>query len=150
MITLLIIDAFFKMLLAGLMGSICGMFIYFIDYTFWPGSIFKFYLPWLAKTLLKSFKPLIYKHILDLKSTLSKEDYEEILKDEAAKNVFFYKMLGGCPVCFGMWIAILSYVIICATTWLEWYYIFPYIFISSWQIRKLVGATYSHEEPEKL
>lgn len=146
MITLIIIDSLLKLLLAALMGDICGLFIYFIDYTFWPNSIFKFYLPWLAKIILKIFNPKIYKNVLDLKPTLPKEDYEEILKDEAAKNTFFYKMLGGCAVCFGMWISIISYIIIYSTTWLEWYYFFPYVFVSSWQIRKLVGATYSTEK----
>lgn len=125
-----------------IMGSVCGMAIYFIDYTFWKGAIFDFYLPWLAKRLLKSFKPKEYKHLLDLKPTMNPDEYDELLKESAQENVFFYKMLGGCPVCFGMWIAIISWTIISYFTMLDWYYAPAYIFISSWQVRKLVKATY--------
>lgn len=140
--TMIIFDALLKILLSGLMGSICGLFIYFVDYTFWKGAIFDFYLPWLAKLLLKYFSPKELKKLMALKSTMSNDDFDDILKDKATEEVFFYKMLGGCPICFGMWIAMASYAIICYFTFLEWYFCFPYMFVSSWQIRKLVKATY--------
>lgn len=139
---MIIFDALLKVLLAGLMGSTCGLFVYFVDYTFWKGAIFQFYLPWLAKTLLKIFNKKELEKIKGLKPTMPEEDFNELLKDAASEHVFFYKMLGGCPVCFGIWIAMTSYVIICYFTFLEWYFCFPYIFVSSWQVRKLVKATY--------
>ncbi len=139
MITFAIINSILLILLSALMGATCGLCSYFLDFCFWPKSIFKGYLPWLAKTLVRIFKPKIYKEI----SLLNSCDAQYQNYTSEAENIFFYSMLGGCAVCFNIWIAMLTYFIICMKVdFLPWYYCPVYIFVSSFTIRKLVKATY--------
>lgn len=135
-----IIDVYTYMLLIGLtamMGALCGLLSYFLDYCFWPQSIFKWYLPWLAGRVIKSRYPAKYE--LLIKEPVA--DMGERLTGEA-QNMFWYKILGGCSVCFNIWLALISWAVICIFTPLAWYYGFSYLLTSSWLIRKLVGATY--------
>lgn len=136
MTTSVITNHILLILLTGLMGYICGLFSYLLDFCFWPGSVFKFYLPWLANTLVKLFKPDKYKEIM----LLENGTIENLIAE--AEDIFFYKMLGGCATCFNIWVAMISYAFICCFTALPWYFCFPYILVSSWNIRKLTGVVY--------
>lgn len=115
----------------GMMGAVCGLLSYFLDYTFWPGSIFKFYLPWLAKRVLKGTPDYKFLAVMG----------DEQLMQEAG-NKFWYKVLGGCSVCLNIWLAMISWMVICFLTPFAWYYGFAYIMVSSAVIRRLVGAVY--------
>lgn len=139
MTTFAIIDNILLLLLTGLMGFLCGLFSYFLDYCFWPGSIFKFYLPWVAKNLVKSLRPEKYKETMLSSDPKARE--ENFLAE--ADHIFIFKMLGRCPTCFNIWIAMLSYTLICCFTALPWYFCFSYILVSSWNIRRLTGAVYN-------
>lgn len=119
------------------MGLICALLSYFIDYCFWPGSIFKNYLPWLSRKIVKLYNKAEY----DLISKLPKESAEQAFLD-AAPEYFLYKPLGGCAVCMNIYIAAIVYIPICLYSPLAWYYFFPFILTSSAFLRKLVKATY--------
>lgn len=126
-----------KLILSALMGMICSLFSYFLDYCFWEGSIFGFYLPWLAKKLVKNRLPNEYELISKLPKESQPQEFEN-----AAHQIWFFKPLGGCAVCMNVYIAVISYTMISLVSGLEWYYSFTYIFVSSAFLRKLVKATY--------
>ena len=126
------------------MGLICALGSYFLDYCFWPNSIFKNYLPWLSRKVVKHYNITEFELI----SKLPKESQEQQFIDTAS-NYFIYKPLGGCAVCMNVYLAFISYFVIYALTWfligeplLEWYYFIPYVLTSSAFLRKLVKATY--------
>lgn len=119
------------------MGLICGLFSYFLDYCFWPSSIFKKWLPWLSKTLVRKFR----KHEFDLISRLPIDSQEQEFMSTASE-IFIYKPLGGCAVCMNVYIAAFTYALIWVFVGLEWPYFFAYVFTSSAVLRKLVKATY--------
>lgn len=127
-----ICEVIFKLILAGMAGMVCGLFSYLLDYCFWKGNIFEGYLPWLAKVMVRRFKPDRYELV---------HGHEDLLIQEA-ESIGLYKLLGGCSVCLNVWIAMISWTVICALSFFEWYYCFPYIVYSSWMIRKQVKATY--------
>lgn len=131
------LDIISKIIAAALAGMICGLFSYFLDYCFWPGSIFKGYLPWLAKRVISAHN----KSELELILKLPKESQENELIN-AAQKYFIFKPLGGCAVCSNIYIAAASYAVICYFSPFEWFYLFPYMLASSALLRKLVGATY--------
>lgn len=120
-------------ILSGVMGMVCGLFSYFLDYCFWPGSIFKWYLPWLAKVVIS----LRHKDLFAAVSEMKPEDLTTM-----AESYWQYKILGGCAVCFNIWVAFISWALICSFSFLPWYCVFPYVMMSSWLIRKLVKAEY--------
>lgn len=130
-------EIFLKIIIAAQIGALCGLFSYFLDYCFWPGSIFKGYLPWLAKTVIGMHN----KAELALILKLPKEAQENELIN-AAQKYFIYKPLGGCAVCANIYIAAGSFAIISFLSFFEWYYIFPYMLVSSAILRRLVGAVY--------
>lgn len=129
----IIFENILKLLLACGMGVICGLFSYFLDYCFWPGSIFKRYLPWLAAKMLQKYAPDQWHIIAGMNPEYHMQQ---------AEKIFWYKILGGCSVCLNIWIAMLSWTVICPFSFFAWYFCFPYIVMSSWMIRKLVGAEY--------
>ncbi len=133
-----ICEAILLLFLSGGMGMVCALFSYFLDYSFWPGSIFKFYLPWLARNVL--YYDDVKKHSqLIMIATLHPETYNQQLID-TAQDKFWFKILGGCSICFNIWIALISWVIISSFTFFPWYYAFPYILVSSRYLRKLQGV----------
>lgn len=138
---LFIYEVILKVVLAGLAGLVCGLFSYFLDYCLWKGNIFGFYLPWLAMVNLKRSKKVIYEQIRAIRNYGFGPDWQE-QATSMAEGLPYYKLFGGCAVCLNIWIALLSWVVICLLSPMEWYFAFPYILCSSWLIRKLVKADY--------
>jgi hypothetical protein len=126
-----------KVILSAMLGMVCALFSYFLDYCFWEGSIFEKYLPWLAKNVVK----LHNKKEFEIISKLPKESQEKEFLN-VAPDYFIFKPLGGCAVCMNIYIALISYALISYFTGLQWYFAIPYIFVSSAFLRKLVKATY--------
>ena len=62
-----------------------------------------------------------------------------------AGDLFFYKMLGGCPNCFNVWVAGFSWVLICVFADFPWWGLFPYILYSNKTIRELTGSVYDNK-----
>lgn len=133
----LISEIIAKLILSALMGMTCSLFSYFLDYCFWPGSIFKNYIPWLSRTLVKKYRPKEFELISKLPKENQNQEFENV-----APEIWFFKPLGGCAVCMNVYIAVISYALICLISGIEWYYSIPYIFVSSAFLRKLVKATY--------
>lgn len=120
-------------LLMCTMGAIMGLFSYLLDYCFWDQSIFKFYLPFLAKVNLKFFKP---EKLKALSSAKQNPEYGNMLIQEAG-TLTFYKILGGCIVCTNIWLAMISSVIIHHFMGLNWLYYLPYVLFSSFILRRI-------------
>lgn len=118
------LDIIVTIVLVGLIGIACGLFSYFLDYCFWPGSVFKFYLPWLARTVLPSSE---CKEVELLAPELRPEEYVR-----RAENYMLFKLLGGCMYCFNVWITFASFSVLP----FEWYYIFVYTPVSHFFLRK--------------
>lgn len=123
-----------NLILSALLGLICALFSYFLDYTFWKGSIFQFWLPFLAKRCLKAFDPEKAAHIEFFPLDSRPQAYID-----NAKHYMIYKVLGGCPVCLNIWIGIISWVVLAIFSPLAWYYGFPYILTASAFIRIFTG-----------
>lgn len=137
-----ICEAIACLLLSGLMGGVCGLFSYLLDYCFWKGNIFQWYLPWLAGVAVKKYKPGAFRSIMNMKDCAGPSSgWRDALISEA-EGVAMYKLLGGCAVCLNVHIAVYSWVGFCLITPMAWYYGFPYVLVSSLVIRKLVGAVY--------
>lgn len=110
--------------LVATLGIACGLFSYFLDYCFWPGSVFKFYLPWLARTVLPCSE---CKEVNMLSKELQPEEYVR-----RAENYMLFKLFGGCMYCFNVWITFISFSVLP----FEWYYIFVYTPVSHFFLRK--------------
>lgn len=127
-----------QILTVSLMGIVNALFGYFIDYCFWKGSIFGFWLPFLAKQICKVKYPETY----DIAIKLKPEEGNAIMETECS-TVFFYKIMGGCVICTNIWIGMFSWAAIVYFSGIfEWYYGIVYLMVSSAFLRKLVKATY--------
>lgn len=118
-------------------GLICGLGTYFLDFCFWEGNIFKNYLPWLARTIVKRHNKKMYDTIIKMPKSAQVAEFEN-----EAVNWFWYKPLGGCSVCMHVWISMITWTLICIFFPIQWYFFFPYMLSGSWILRKLVGAVY--------
>jgi hypothetical protein len=122
----LICEKILLLILVSGMGVICALFSYFLDYCFMPGSIFKWYIPLLARMTLDK----------KTRETIKNADPETYVP--LAENLFWFKILGGCIVCFNIWVAMISFTLICYFSFINWYYCIPYIMVSSWTVRRLI------------
>lgn len=95
-----LIHAILVLLFTSMLGASCGLFSYFLDYCTWEGSIFKDYLPRLARWVLK-----VYKQDLILRLKLDKEQHDQVCIDTASKYALF-KILGGCMFCANVWVCL--------------------------------------------
>lgn len=107
-------------------GVFIALFSYFLDFCFWPGNIFKFYLPWLAKVVLR--KRPDFQALANLPPTE--------LVDLASDNPYF-KLLGGCVVCFNTWHCIVSFFLVYALFPVPIWCFLPYLVTSSYVVRRL-------------
>jgi hypothetical protein len=42
-----------------------------------------------------------------------------------------FKPLGGCIVCMNVWLAVFSFILVAIKNHLDWWWVFPYIFLAS-------------------
>ena len=90
--------------LVALLGVGCGAFSYFLDYCFWPGSVFKAYLPFVARIVLPKSE---CNEVKLLAPELRPEEYVR-----RAENYMLFKLLGGCMYCFNVWITFASFALL--------------------------------------
>jgi hypothetical protein len=76
---------------------------WFLDFCFEEGNIFGGYRTWLAKVLLGK-----RAHIPNLRK--GTPAYNEELQNIAFEHSFLYKPLGGCVVCFNIWLSVPVYI----------------------------------------
>ena len=132
----LIISSLLKIAIMVVMGAVCGLFSYFLDYTLWQDSIFGFWQPFLAKCLVYMDNDSDdYKEVMMLDKALRENEFIT-----RAHHHFIYKIMGGCIICTNIWIGVLSFVVIYLSNsiGLNWYYCFPYILVSSALLRRLI------------
>ncbi len=122
-----------KLITLCILGGICGLLGYFLDYCFQEHSVFQKYLPWLAKTLVRSQKPSDYKEVMMLKPEL--RDYEFITR---ALGIFHYKMLGGCSICFNVWLSATGFILLNLGLSFGWFYLPVFTLTSHLVLRKLM------------
>jgi hypothetical protein len=126
-----------KLVFSVMAGMMVALFSYFLDYCFWPGSIFKNYLPWLSRTLVKKYRKKEYNLISQLPKDAQENEFLN-----TAQEIFIYKVLGGCCVCMNIYIASDIFVLLWAFLGLSWWFYLPYVLSGSAFLRKLVKATY--------
>lgn len=136
--TQILLSVLLKIFLIMLMGGICALFSYLLDYCFWAGSIFENYLPWLGKYLLKAHFREEYEEVLLLPKETQADNFIT-----RANKIFLFKVLGGCIVCCNVWISMSSFILIQFFSQFQnihfnWFYAFPYILTSSFILRKSI------------
>jgi hypothetical protein len=134
----------------AIFATCCALLSYLLDFCFYRGNVFAFYLPWLARTIMRNSKyaddrKLVeqYVHARDTRSPYSDADDAHLHAAEdqmlaAAGNHPLYKMLGGCIVCFNIWCAAVTFVGLHFLTGLQWWYMLPYILFASFVLRRVV------------
>jgi hypothetical protein len=101
----------------------------FLQFCFQRGSIFSGWLPWVAKIIVKKEARWKYDEIKKLADKFHREN-EYLKACFETKLVFLWKIIGGCSVCSGTWLAIGTFIILFFTLPFQWYWVFPYIFVS--------------------
>lgn len=120
-------------LLSIVLGSLNALFSYFLDFCFWEHNIFGKYLPWLAKINLKTFDKKKYN---ELKLVKNNSEYENMLID-GAMNMPFFKVLGGCIICFSVWTGLFNFILIYNLIEIPFFYFIPFSLFSSFILRKI-------------
>ena len=112
--------------------SVCvASFSHFLTHCFKPGMIFDFYLPFIAKMLLKVSKE---EHELMAKLCENHQDpkdcYERMFMEmlmSIPSKALLYKPLGGCGLCMSTWIFFFScipvYMILDISWWILIFYV---------------------------
>lgn len=136
MITIVIL----KIVAASLMGIVNALFCYLLDYCFWEGSIFGFWLPFISKRISKIKFPSDYESIMKEPIEARPGSFIELME---GKKVLLFKFLGGCIICVNVWIGMSSWLVIFNYSGLfEPWYGFVYILVGSAFLRYLTGVVY--------
>lgn len=129
------------MILISSLALFTSLFSYFLDYTFYDGSIFGRWLPYLAKKLITWIDKDRLNELEVIKA--NKEMYDNKLI-EIAHGYFLYKILGGCLICSNVWHSVIVYNLLFCIAYASghingWWYlgILPFIFFSSFITRKI-------------
>jgi hypothetical protein len=128
------IEILTTILFVGVLGSINSLLSYFLDYCFWEGSIFGRWLPFIAKINLKLFDSDKFK---GFQSAKDNPHYDNMLVEQAQK-LFFFKILGGCPLCTNIWLGFFTFTIIALSLSISFWYSLPYLLISSAVLRRIL------------
>lgn len=114
--------------------SLClALLSYFLDFCFWRHNIFGFWLPFIAKSIVKRKNKVKYDYIL---SQPSEETQTEMFLDNAAIEPL-YKVLGGCSICLNIWIGFITFPIIVLVTGFSWWFMILYLLLASFILRKI-------------
>lgn len=117
----------------SILGLMLAFFSYFLDFCFWRGSIFDFYLPFVAKQITKFQFKTKFDRIEAMPSNVDKK--EQYLDAVAGSKLF--KVLGGCIICFNVWLGFISFPILHAVLPIGWWYMPVYILTASFFLRKI-------------
>lgn len=102
-LTYVTIQTILTVIIVSIMSFALAAFTYFLDFCFRKHNVFDFWLPWLAKTLTKFRYPMKYSHIM--KGPENDRDKRFI---ETVEDYGYFKMLGGCSICFNIWIGFVT------------------------------------------
>lgn len=117
-------------------GFILALFSYFLDFCFYKGNIFGFWLPFLAKMITMKKYPLKYCQIEDMiiSEDQKKSKYIHLVEDDQSP---LYKMLGGCVICLNVWIGFITFPFIAVPLGISLWYYPVYILSASFFLRKI-------------
>lgn len=132
--TLAMIAIAIHLIIVSLYGLLLALFSYLLDFCFWRGNVFQFYLPLLAKVIAKQINPVKCENALLIQD---KEKRTDALFDIVEGNGLF-KMLGGCIVCLNIWIGFATFPFIHALAGHSYWYMIPYVLTASFFLRKIV------------
>lgn len=131
--TLAIILTIAKITLSCIFGATLALFSYFIDFCFWDKNIFGFWLPFVAKSIVKRKDKLKYQYILT-----SQKEQRDNLFIESAMTEPLYKVLGGCSICLNIWIGFFTFPFIAYFTGFSYWFMIPYLLSASFILRKIM------------
>lgn len=118
----------------SLFGLFLALFSYFLDFCFWRGNVFGFWLPFVAKAIVKRKNPLKYQYICNVSD---KKEQEGLFIDEAGENPLF-KVLGGCSICLNIWIGFATFPFISYLLDISYWYMIVYLLSASFILRKIM------------
>jgi len=118
----------------SILGLFLALFSYFLDFCFWRGNVFGFWLPFVAKSIVKRKNPLKYAYIL---KQSDKKEQEGLFIDEAGESPLF-KVLGGCSICLNIWIGFATFPLIYLLLGVSFWYMPIYLLSASFILRKIM------------
>lgn len=118
----------------SLFGLFLALFSYFLDFCFWRGNVFSFWLPFVASNIVKRKNPLKYQYISKVSD---KKERQGLFIDEVGENGLF-KVLGGCSICLNIWIGFVTFPFINILLDISYWYMIVYLLSASFILRKIM------------
>jgi len=119
---------------SSILGLFLALFSYFLDFCFWRGNVFSFWLPFVASNIVKRKNPLKYQYISKVSD---KKERQELFIDEVGENGLF-KVLGGCSICLNVWIGFITFPFINILLDISYWYMIVYLLSASFILRKIM------------
>lgn len=148
-LTYVTIQTILAVIIVSLMSFGLAALTYFLDFCFRRHNVFDFWLPWLAAKLTKYKYPLKYDYIMK-----GPQEQRDRLFIETVEDYGFFKMLGGCAICFNVWVGFTTLFLIIKflNFYIQlpflWYYIVIikvvlvifYLVVSNFILRKMMSV----------
>ena len=119
---------------SSILGLFLALFSYFLDFCFWRGNVFSFWLPFVASNIVKRKNPLKYQYISKVSD---KKERQGLFVDEVGENGLF-KVLGGCSICLNIWIGFVTFPFINILLDISYWYMIVYLLSASFILRKIM------------
>lgn len=119
---------------SSILGLFLALFSYFLDFCFWRGNVFSFWLPFVASNIVKRKNPLKYQYISKVSD---KKERQGLFIDEVGENGLF-KVLGGCSICLNVWIGFVTFPFINILLDISYWYMIVYLLSASFILRKIM------------
>jgi len=119
---------------SSILGLFLALFSYFLDFCFWRGNVFSFWLPFVASNIVKRKTPLKYQYISKVSD---KKERQGLFIDEVGENGLF-KVLGGCSICLNVWIGFVTFPFINLLLDISYWYMIVYLLSASFILRKIM------------
>lgn len=118
----------------SILGLFLALFSYFLDFCFWRGNIFSFWLPFVARNIVKRKNYNKYEYISKISD---KKQQDELFIDEVTSEPIF-KILGGCSICLNIWIGFVTFPFINYFLDISYFYMIVYLLSASFILRKIM------------
>jgi hypothetical protein len=119
---------------SSILGLFLALFSYFLDFCFWRGNVFSFWLPFVASNIVKRKNPLKYQYISKVSD---KKERQGLFINEVGENGLF-KVLGGCSICLNVWIGFVTFPFINLLLDISYWYMIVYLLSASFILRKIM------------
>ena len=120
----------------SLFGFFLSLLSYFLDFCFYKGNIFGFWLPFLAQIVVKYKHPEKYRQI-ESSTLLSDAKGSRYINTAEHDQSPLYKMLGGCVICLNIWLGIVTFPAIALPLHISLWYYPVYLLSASFFLRKI-------------